>query len=99
MRLLSPGPQHSTRLHLYVVPRASRTEFAGVHGDALKLRVAAPPVEGAANEAVVRFLAERLGVPRAQVILASGQSGRRKVVEIKGLDPRTAAARLGLGSG
>jgi uncharacterized protein (TIGR00251 family) len=82
-----------------VVPRASRTEFAGVHGGARKLRVAAPPVGGAANEAVVRFLAERLGVPRAQVILVSGQSARRKVVEIQGLDPATAAARLGLGSG
>ncbi len=99
MPFLVPGPRNSARLRLYVLPRATRTEIAGIHGDALKLRVAAPPVEGAANQAVVRFLAERLGVPRTQVSVVGGRTGRRKVVEIQGLDPATARARLGLGSG
>jgi len=73
------------RIQLHVQPRASRTEALGLHGEALKIRVAAPPVDGAANEAIVRFFADRLGVPRRQVRLTSGASGRRKVVEIDGV--------------
>jgi uncharacterized protein (TIGR00251 family) len=68
-----------------VQPRASRTEVVGLHGDALKIRVAAPPVDGAANEAIIRFFADRLGVPRSRVRLTKGASGRRKVVEIDGI--------------
>lgn len=77
-------------------PRASRTELAGRHGDALKLRVAAPPVEGAANEAVIRFLAERLEVPRAAVRLEAGAAGRSKVVAVAGITVEAARPRLGL---
>ena len=78
----APG---GVRIQLLVQPRASRTEALGLHGEALKIRVAAPPVDGAANEAIVRFFADRLGVPRRQVRLTSGASGRRKVVEIDGV--------------
>jgi len=84
----------SARLVLHVQPRAARTEVAGPHGDAVKVRLAAPPVDGAANDALVRFLAERLGVRRDAVRLVAGASGRRKVVEIEGLDPGEARARL-----
>jgi hypothetical protein len=77
-----------------VQPRASRTEVAGPYGDALRIRLAAPPVDGAANEALVRFLADRLGVPRASVRLEGGATGRSKVVAIDGVDPATAARRL-----
>ncbi|HET9275210.1 MAG TPA: DUF167 family protein [Gemmatimonadales bacterium] len=73
------------RLRLHIQPRASRTELAGLHGDALKLRVSAPPVEGAANDAVIRFLAGRLGVPRSAVRIVSGASGRRKVLAVTGV--------------
>lgn len=73
------------RIQLQVQPRASRTEVVGLYGDALKIRVAAPPVDGAANEAIIRFFADRLGVSRSQVRLAKGASGRRKVVEIDGI--------------
>jgi uncharacterized protein (TIGR00251 family) len=81
-------------LTLYVQPRGSRTEVVGLHGDAIKLRVAAPPVDGAANEAVIRFLADRLRVARTAVSITAGRSSRRKTVEIHGLTLETARAVL-----
>jgi uncharacterized protein (TIGR00251 family) len=68
----------------------------GLHGDEIRVRVAAPPVDGAANEAVVRFLADRLGVPRAAVELATGEAARSKVLLVAGVTPATVARRLGL---
>lgn len=73
------------RIHLLVQPRASRTEVVGLLGDALKIRVAAPPVDGAANEAIIRFFADRLDVSRSRVRLMKGASGRRKVLEVDGI--------------
>ena len=64
-------------------PGAKRTEIAGSHGDALKIRLAAPPVDGRANEALLAFLAEAFGVPARQVTLLSGATGRRKRVRIE----------------
>lgn len=87
----------TARLTLHVQPRAARTEVAGPHGDAIKVRVAAPPVDGTANEMLCRFLADTLGVPRSAVRLAAGAAGRRKVVEIDGLST-DAVARTLLGS-
>jgi len=77
-----------------VIPRARRAEVAGEHGDALKVRVPAPPVEGAANEALIAFLAQALGVRRRDISLLSGEHARRKLVRIQGLDGRTVEARL-----
>jgi uncharacterized protein (TIGR00251 family) len=88
---------HPTRLTIQVQPRASRTEVVGRHGDAIKIRVAAPPVEGAANEALVRFLAERLGVPRSAVTIAAGHGSRRKLVDVEGITAAEAAQRLQVG--
>ncbi|MEW5988249.1 MAG: DUF167 domain-containing protein [Chloroflexota bacterium] len=68
-----------------VAPRAGRNAIAGLHGDALKIRLTAPPVEGAANRALVAFLAEQLGVRPYQVTIVSGESGRNKVVAVTGL--------------
>lgn len=73
------------RFGVHVQPRASRTELAGVHGTALKVRLHAPPVEGAANEELVKFLAKSLGVARRAVRIVSGQTSRSKVVEIEGV--------------
>jgi hypothetical protein len=84
------------RLRLHVQPRASRTELAGLHGDALKVRLTAPPVDGAANAEILRFVAALLQVPRSTVTLASGTSSRRKVVEVEGISVATATARLNL---
>ena len=84
-------------LTLHVQPRARRTEIAGRHGDAIKLRIAAPPVDGAANAEIGRFLAERLGVPKHAVRIAHGAAGRRKTVAVEGLTTAD-AIRLLLGS-
>jgi len=83
------------RFAVRVQPRASRSEVAGVHGDALRVRVTAPPVEGAANAAVVELLAEVLGVPRRAVRITRGATGRAKLVEIDGLGAAEVRARLG----
>ena len=71
-------------LDLHVQPGASRTEVSGLHGDALKIRLAARPVEGAANAELVRFLAEVFGVPRRDVTIESGDTSRRKRVRVAG---------------
>ncbi|HAF45972.1 MAG TPA: YggU family protein [Gallionellaceae bacterium] len=71
-------------LTLHVQPGAKRTEVAGLHGDALKLRLAAPPIEGRANEALLRFIADTFGVPLRQVELKQGGQSRHKVVAISG---------------
>ena len=84
----------SARLLIHVQPRARRTELAGRHGAAIKVRLHAPPVDGAANDELVRFLAETLGVSRRAVRIAGGLTSRTKTVEIEGLDAATAAARL-----
>jgi uncharacterized protein (TIGR00251 family) len=63
---------------------------AGRHGDAIRIRIAAPPVDGAANDELIRFLALRLDVPRSAISITAGESGRRKTVSISGID--TAAA-------
>jgi uncharacterized protein (TIGR00251 family) len=70
---------------VHVVPRARRTEITGRHGDGIRVKVAAPPVDGAANAELTRFLAERLGVPRRAVTIVSGAGGRRKIIAVAGL--------------
>ncbi len=76
-------------------PRASKNELVGLHDGVLKVRLTAPPVEGAANEALTRFIAETLGVPRRQVTVVAGSTGRRKILEIEGASP-LALAQLGI---
>ncbi len=77
-----------------MVPRASATAVAGRHGGAVRIRVAAPPVDGAANAELVRFMAKRLGVSRGAVTIARGQSSRSKTVTITGISTDAALARL-----
>ena len=86
------------RLVVHVVPRARRTGAAGVHGDAIRVRLAAPPVDGAANAELVRFVAERLGVARDAVRITAGGRGRRKTLVIDGV-PAERARRTLLGGG
>ncbi len=85
------------RIAVKVHPRAKRSAFAGRLGDAWKLDLAAPPVDGKANEECVRYLAEWAGVPRARVRIVSGATARRKVVEIEGMAQADAEARLSAG--
>src|SRR5262245_24130153 len=84
----------STRLRLRVAPGAARPGIAGRYGDGWKLRVAAPPEGGRANDAVVRLLAETLQVPRGAVTLVSGHRARDKVVDLAGFDPAEVERRL-----
>ena len=84
----------STRLQLRVSPGARRAHVVGRHGDAWKVRVAAPPEGGRANEAVVRLVAETLSLPRDAVTLVSGHGARDKIIELAGLDQTQIEQRL-----
>jgi len=84
-------------LTVHIQPKASTTECVGIHGDAIKIRVAAPPVDGAANDELIQFLARRLSIPTASVRIHSGASGRHKRVLIKGDTAQLVMARLNLG--
>ncbi|MDR2240412.1 MAG: DUF167 domain-containing protein [Zoogloeaceae bacterium] len=79
-------------LHLHVQPGAKRTGIAGLHGGALKIRLAAPPVEGKANAALTAFLAEELNVTRAQVDIIGGDTSRQKRLRISGVADEAIAA-------
>ncbi|MEQ1526596.1 MAG: DUF167 domain-containing protein [Gallionella sp.] len=82
-------------LTLHVQPGAKRSEIVGLHGDALKIKLAAPPVEGRANEALLKFIAELFDVPIRNVELRQGDQSRRKVVSISDstVSPKTLLAR------
>jgi len=75
----------SARINVYVQPRSSKNEIVGMHGDALKIRLTAPPVDNAANTALIEFIAGKVGVPKASVRVVAGATNRRKVVEIAGV--------------
>lgn len=82
------------RFAVRVQPRASSNEFAGPFGDAIKVRLQAPPVDGAANEALIAFLAESLGVSRRDVRIVHGEHSRLKAVEVRGVTLETVQAKL-----
>ena len=85
----------SARLEVYIQPRASKTELAGMHGGAIKIRIAAPPVDNAANHALIDFLAQRLDVAKSRVRIISGSTSRKKVLEVDGITTDVLAAKLG----
>lgn len=73
---------HRLVLNLHIQPNASRTEVAGLHGDALKIKVAAPPTDHQANDKLLEFLRKSFKVGKGQVVLKHGEHSRQKVVEI-----------------
>jgi uncharacterized protein len=81
---------------LKIIPRAGRTKLAGVRDNALLVRLAAAPVEGAANAALLAFLSDQLQIPRARLEIVTGEKSRSKRVKVRGLSAATVAARLGL---
>lgn len=83
-------------LRLFIQPKASHSEVVGPHGEParLKIRVAAPPVDGVANEELLRFLKKKLGVRAAQLELVRGDASRQKDVHCRGLDTESAISRL-----
>jgi uncharacterized protein (TIGR00251 family) len=79
-----------------IQPRAKKNAIVGELGDALKIALTAPPVEGRANEACIKFLSNLLEVPRSSVSIASGESSRRKVIRVAGLTADELRKRIGL---
>jgi uncharacterized protein len=96
--LIVQDTKDGATLTVHIQPKASTTECVGIHGDAIKIRVAAPPVDGAANEELIRFLARQLSIPTASVRIHSGTSGRHKRVLVKGATAQLVLARLNLGN-
>ncbi len=84
------------RIPVRAQPRASRSEIVGEYDGALKVRVAAPPVEGEANRELVRFLARTIGVPQSSLEILSGSSGKSKIVEVAGVALVDVRRALGL---
>lgn len=93
MNWLQSGGQ-GVLLTLHIQPGAKKTEIVGPHGDALKLRLAAPPVDGKANEALIDFLARTLGIPKSRLTLVAGQTSRSKRVAINGCDAAIVEQKL-----
>jgi hypothetical protein len=81
-------------LSVKVQPRASRNEISGALGCELRVKVTAPPVDAAANEALLRLLAETLDCPRGRVALVRGHTSRRKLIQLQGVSPEVVATRL-----
>jgi uncharacterized protein len=86
---------HGVDIHIYVAPRSSSNKVVGLHNGALKVALTAPPVDGAANKALVEFLAKTLGVPKSGVTIVSGETSRNKTLRVAGISVEDARARLG----
>ena len=83
-------------IRVYVAPRSSVNKIVGEHNGAVKVALTAPPVEGAANKALVEFLSKTLGVPKSSVMLVSGETSRNKSVAVAGIGAPEAMRRLGV---
>lgn len=83
-------------LNLHIQPGAKKTEVVGLHGDALKIRLAAPPVDGKANEALLSFIAAKVGAGKTAVALVSGQTSRAKRIRVRGVGEQAVLARMGV---
>ena len=86
------GATFAVKVH----PRAKKNTITGTVGDALKVSLTAPPVEGRANEACIEFFAEVLNVPRSSVSIAAGQNSRNKVIRVAGISAEEVRRRLGI---
>ncbi len=95
MSWLSRAADGSVILTLHIQPGAKKTEITGLHGEALKIRLAAPPVDGKANAALIAFLAKACGVSKSAVELVSGDTCRAKRVRVTGADAARVAALCG----
>ncbi len=86
--------KEGVRLQIRIVPRASRNQVDGVQGASLKIRLTAPPVEGAANKALMAFLAKKLGVPKRTIYLVRGEHRRTKQIVVEGISAAEVQRRL-----
>ncbi len=94
MEYLKEGKNGLPLLTVYVQPKASKNKIVGIHGEAVKLMITAPPVDGKANKAVINFFAKFFHLPKAQVTLHSGQQSRTKRLQLAGVSLDEAAAIL-----
>jgi uncharacterized protein (TIGR00251 family) len=82
------------RLHLFIQPKSSKNEVVGEHNGMLKIKITAPPVDGEANQALIEFLSKLIKLPKRQITIIKGETGRQKTVEIEGLDLPTAKSHF-----
>ncbi|MEI7881303.1 MAG: DUF167 domain-containing protein [bacterium] len=83
-------------INVHATPRASKNQIQGLHGNALKIRLQAPPVDGKANETLIEFLAGALGIPRRQITIISGQTSRQKRLRLQGITAGQVEIKLGI---
>jgi len=93
---VSPADGPSATVSVRVVPRSSKEGVAGFEGGVVRIRLNAPPVEGKANEALVRFLSKAVGVPKSRITLVTGERGRSKIVRVDGITREALLAALEL---
>ena len=86
--------EDGARFEVWAKPRAKKSRIAGVRGDAVEVSLAAPPVDGAANAELVRFLSALLGIPKRGVVIVRGDTSQRKLVEVAGLSSEEVRTRL-----
>lgn len=91
---LTKAPE-GTFIDIWAKPRASKSALAEEREEALTIRLAAPPVDGKANEALLKFLSKLLKIPKSELVLANGASSRKKRVLVQGLSPEEVSAKLG----
>ncbi len=94
MPYLSDHSSGRVLLRVFVQPRASRTVFTGIHGDAIKLAITAPPVDGKANTAVIKFLASFLGIKKKSLDIKRGLQSRNKSILISGLNAEDVRGKI-----
>lgn len=83
-------------VHIRAIPRASKNEIQGIYDGALKIRLTTPPVDGKANQALIKFLSKTLKISKSQIKLTHGDTSRRKTVRISGLNAAQLIGRIGL---
>jgi uncharacterized protein (TIGR00251 family) len=88
------GPEAPVTLSIRIQPRASKNEIVAREGGGLKIRLTAPPVDGAANEALVKFLSDTLSIPKSHVEIVSGHTSREKIIRIHGMSKADAESLL-----
>ncbi|WP_415062331.1 DUF167 domain-containing protein [Bdellovibrio sp.] len=84
------------RLHLFIQPKSSKNEVIGPHNGELKIKITAPPIDGRANEGLIEFLSDHFDIPKRNVILVKGDTGRHKTVDLLGVDEERAKELLKL---
>ncbi len=94
MHCLTEQPDGSLILLVYVQPKASRNRIVGLHGDAVKISITAPPVDGKANAGVIKLLAKFFHLPKSAITIISGESSRSKRLRLEGIEPDKAHALL-----